>query len=1016
MKNIYTNFKKVNTFGLFILTLLFSNIGFGQVTTTVATGTNTTTQLPIYGNYGYNYSQQIYLATDFDAAIQGQSNTITTIRFFYVSGNLTNSTSWDITMGQTAQTDFPTTTSWIPSASLTPVFSGNITAPAGNSWLEITLDTPFLWDGTSNIVLAIDENTPGYSNVTWRQHPTGANRSMLYYSDFTNPNPASPPTATSRYSYVAQAQFVHIPAPACSGTPAPTTITASNTTICENSDVDFMLNGTAFENDLTYTWQYDNGTGWQDFSSTTSTLDFSTTVTETIDVRAITTCDNSGNNSISDVITINSAVLPTVVVDVTETAYCSGAPVTINASGADTYSWSPSTGLNTSTGTTVNANPTSNTTYTVTGTDANGCINTATSIIAPISNVEVNADYTPMSNCTPGNPITISASTDPSTTSGGNWEYKFLGNDGITILQDWNTTNTYNFIPSTDSVYNIYYQVRNSGCSDYVDSTLISIVIGFGAEVNITDYDCNNLGGTIELSNVFGQVEESIIYSNLFNNASSTAELTFTGVAAINNDRAEITPSQTGISGSMSVNIPSFSAGINNSMEVSFKLTADEPINIWGTGGGDGLSYSFGNDALTSSPGPLQNGKGTKLRLVFDAADNSPNAAGIYLVYGYTGTAAIAPGSAGTLAYSPNLASWKFLQDVPVVMSINASGLVDVTVGSTQIFSNIQLPASYLTADISSWNHLFGAVTGGDALRHAVSDFEIKTSSMKYSLTETTVAPVYADESTFTNLQPGAYDVWMSTDASGTCSKMIGTYEVINTNPLVNLGNDTTICEGEVLLLDAGYPGATYVWSNSNNTAQTLSANETGTYVAYVTNPNSCVGIGTIDITVMDAPTATGIYAQGTFPNIIFTVENPTNANSYDWDFGDNTTATNAPATVSHAYWAEGDYDVTVTLTNDCGTEVITETVTIQNTASINENEIEGLTVYPNPASEMVTIALPQGTLANTTIYSVDGAIVYTTDNFIGTTEINVQDWTKGVYFIHLNTDTKSSVIKLMVK
>ena len=128
MKNIYTNFKKVNTFGLFILTLLFSNIGFGQVTTTVATGTNTTTQLPIYGNYGYNYSQQIYLATDFDAAIQGQSNTITTIRFFYVSGNLTNSTSWDITMGQTAQTDFPTTTSWIPSASLTPVFSGNITA------------------------------------------------------------------------------------------------------------------------------------------------------------------------------------------------------------------------------------------------------------------------------------------------------------------------------------------------------------------------------------------------------------------------------------------------------------------------------------------------------------------------------------------------------------------------------------------------------------------------------------------------------------------------------------------------------------------------------------------------------------------------------------------------------------------------------------------------------------------------------------------------------------------------
>ncbi|HQZ75786.1 MAG TPA: hypothetical protein PLO70_14800, partial [Chitinophagaceae bacterium] len=55
------------------------------------------------------------------------------------------------------------------------------------------------------------------------------------------------------------------------------------------------------------------------------------------------------------------------------------APVTLTASGnADTYAWTPSGGLNTTTGTTVIATPTVTTVYTVTGTiTATGCQNSA---------------------------------------------------------------------------------------------------------------------------------------------------------------------------------------------------------------------------------------------------------------------------------------------------------------------------------------------------------------------------------------------------------------------------------------------------------------------------------------------------------------------------------------------------------------------------------------------------------------------------------------------------------------
>ncbi|MFY8138271.1 MAG: hypothetical protein ACOVMR_09195 [Flavobacteriales bacterium] len=75
------------------------------------------------------------------------------------------------------------------------------------------------------------------------------------------------------------------------------------------------------------------------------------------------------------VIVINP--LPVVDAGVDETI-CDGESVTLTATGASTYAWSPATGITPTTGPTVTANPTSTTTYTVTGTDANGCVDTDT--------------------------------------------------------------------------------------------------------------------------------------------------------------------------------------------------------------------------------------------------------------------------------------------------------------------------------------------------------------------------------------------------------------------------------------------------------------------------------------------------------------------------------------------------------------------------------------------------------------------------------------------------------------
>lgn len=53
--------------------------------------------------------------------------------------------------------------------------------------------------------------------------------------------------------------------------------------------------------------------------------------------------------------------------------------------------------------------------------------------------------------------------------------------------------------------------------------------------------------------------------------------------------------------------------------------------------------------------------------------------------------------------------------------------------------------------------------------------------------------------------------------------------------PVVELGMDTVLCEGQTLLLDAGNPGSSYQWSNGS-TARRIQVRQTGTYSVTVSN------------------------------------------------------------------------------------------------------------------------------------------------------------------------------------
>ncbi len=102
--------------------------------------------------------------------------------------------------------------------------------------------------------------------------------------------------------------------------------------------------------------------------------------------------------------------LPLIAVTPAAPSVCIGSGTSLTASGGATYTWSPATGLSATSGAAVTASPAATSTYTVTGTDANGCISTAdvTVTVNALTNpsVSIGADNTTM--CA-GNQVTFTA-------------------------------------------------------------------------------------------------------------------------------------------------------------------------------------------------------------------------------------------------------------------------------------------------------------------------------------------------------------------------------------------------------------------------------------------------------------------------------------------------------------------------------------------------------------------------------------------------------------------------------
>ena len=140
----------------FVALLCVPWVAQGQTVVTIGEGTNTSNYLPTYNYYNYSFTQQIYTASEV-----GMPGLITSVAFKNTGTEKTR--TLNIYMAQTTKTSFTSTNDWVAVSASNQVFTGSVTFTSGQ-WTTITLSTPFVYDGSSNLLISVSDVTGSYSS------------------------------------------------------------------------------------------------------------------------------------------------------------------------------------------------------------------------------------------------------------------------------------------------------------------------------------------------------------------------------------------------------------------------------------------------------------------------------------------------------------------------------------------------------------------------------------------------------------------------------------------------------------------------------------------------------------------------------------------------------------------------------------------------------------------------------------------------------------------------------------
>lgn len=350
--------------------------------------------------------------------------------------------------------------SWLPATGLSATTGASVTAnPASTTTYTVT-GTQNGCDGTATVTVTVNPyptvsvlpaTTTVCAGVTTTLTASGANTytwsPATGLSATTGASVDATPMTTTTYTVTGTNNGCAATADALINIdPTPTLVLSPAQTICAGETITLTAGGSGANS---YSWSPATG-----LSATTGTsVDASPASTITYTITAIgNVCNATG--------TIDVTVNPYPVVNVLPAAasICAGQSQTFNASGANTYTWSPATGLSSTTGASVDASPNATTTYTVIGSNS-GCNDT----------VDIVLTVNPLPVITVSSDVSICSGTSAPLTATGATSYSWSPAAGL------NTTNgaSVTASPSGTTTYTVTGTTNN--CSSTADVTVTII-------------------------------------------------------------------------------------------------------------------------------------------------------------------------------------------------------------------------------------------------------------------------------------------------------------------------------------------------------------------------------------------------------------------------------------------------------------------------------------------------------------------------------------------------------------
>ena len=751
---------------------------------------------------------------------------------------------------------------------------------------------------------------------------------------------------------------------------------------CINQSVTLNASGYSAGNGLTYQWQVANVAGGpysnvvggngpnypQAYTSPTLSLGNYYYV-------LLTTCTISGLTAISQEGTVTVLGYPTLTVTPASATICvpGGGSVTLNATGANTYTWSPISGLNAAIGASVNAFPNSTTVYTVTGANLGGCASTATTTvnISTTPNL-LSITANPTLICGGGNSSLQATGSVPGTYAVSSISFASIPTPsaGITTLCNTGVAVTPLSAGNLDDGgwYNIPIPFNFSFFGTTYTACAIStngfITLGAGVPNTNTGY------GQFFPSAFSGRPCIGTIYGDLDFQTTGTVNTFTTGVAP----NRKFIVNYTG--GMYYFNVGSLTA----------QLIIYETSNVIESH----ITNATGNNSCSEV---IQNATGTVAYPV-PGRNNSPWPVATPDAYRW---------SPGPVTYSWIPSTYLNFDNIQTPIANTVTSNIIYTVIITSPSSGCTNTGTIaLTADVNP----LVTITGSNAVCSGGTVNLTGNGAVSYSWSTGALTPTIANSPTV-NL---TYSV-VGTSSTG-CTALATQPVTVYTTPTVLVTGPSTVCSGQFVNL-LGNGASTYSWSNGstliliapaptvNTTYSVIGTNAVGGCTSTAFKVVMPVALPTVTITT---PSTMCIGETRTL------VASASGADTYSWNTGGNSAVTVVSPSVSTIYTITVASNVTGCSNTGTTNLVVNGCVGLKTQSS----SLGGISIYPNPNNGEFTIELNNNLNKTFEISDVTGRIVYKGSSADDKTNVNINTLAKGIYYIKVISGDKFEVFKII--